>query len=86
MDGTSETDESLAAKGQGGNMDALDALVRRHQSGVYNLALRMVWRRDVAEDATQPSKGSNSRAIDNYECENHYRISAQNFGRNDVLS
>jgi len=34
-------------------MDALDALVRRHQSWVFNLALRMVWRRDVAEDATQ---------------------------------
>ncbi len=34
-------------------MDALDALVRRHQGWVFNLALRMVWRRDVAEDATQ---------------------------------
>ena len=28
-------------------------LVRRHQSWVFNLALRMVWRREVAEDATQ---------------------------------
>ena len=37
----------------GGDMDALDVLVRRHQSWVFNLALRMVWRRDVAEDATQ---------------------------------
>ena len=34
-------------------MDALDILVRRHQSWVFNLALRMVWRREVAEDATQ---------------------------------
>ena len=34
-------------------MDALDALVRRHQSWVFNLALRMIWRREVAEDATQ---------------------------------
>lgn len=34
-------------------MDALDALVRQHQSWVFNLALRMVWRREVAEDATQ---------------------------------
>ncbi len=24
-----------------------------HQAGVFNLALRMVWRRDLAEDATQ---------------------------------
>jgi RNA polymerase sigma factor (sigma-70 family) len=53
MDSTSESDESLVAKARGGDMDALDALVRRHQSWVFNLALRMVWRRDVAEDATQ---------------------------------
>ncbi len=34
-------------------MTALDKLVRRHQSWVFNLALHMVWRREVAEDATQ---------------------------------
>ena len=38
MDSTSELDESLVAKAQGGDMDALDALVRRHQSWVFNLA------------------------------------------------
>jgi RNA polymerase sigma factor (sigma-70 family) len=53
MDSTSELDDSLVEKARGGDMDALDALVRRHQSWVFNLALRMVWRRDVAEDATQ---------------------------------
>ncbi len=53
MDSTSESDESLVAKARGGDMDALDALVRRHESWVFNLALRMAWRRDVAEDATQ---------------------------------
>ena len=53
MDSTPESDESLVAKARGGDMDALDALVRRHQSWVFNLALRMVWRREVAEDATQ---------------------------------
>jgi RNA polymerase sigma factor (sigma-70 family) len=53
MDSASELDESLVQKARGGDMDALDALVRRHQSWVFNLALRMVWRREVAEDATQ---------------------------------
>ena len=53
MDTTSETDENLVARARGGDMDSLDVLVRRHQSWVFNLALRMVWRRDVAEDATQ---------------------------------
>lgn len=36
-----------------GNLAALDHLLRRHQPWVFNLALRMVWRREVAEDATQ---------------------------------
>lgn len=47
------TDDALVAQARGGDLDALDTLVRRHQSWVFNLALRMVWRRDVAEDATQ---------------------------------
>jgi RNA polymerase sigma factor (sigma-70 family) len=49
----SESDEILVANARSGNTDALDALVRRHQSWVFNLALRMVWQREVAEDATQ---------------------------------
>ncbi len=48
-----EDDETLILKAKGGDMNALDALVRLHQSWVFNLALRMVWRRDAAEDATQ---------------------------------
>lgn len=47
------TDDVLVAQARGGDLEALDTLVRRHQSWVFNLALRMVWRRDVAEDATQ---------------------------------
>lgn len=47
------TDEALIAQARDGDMEALDALVRQHQPWVFNLALRMVWRREVAEDATQ---------------------------------
>lgn len=53
MDSIPEADDRLVARARRGDMDALDVLVRRHQSWVFNLALRMVWRRDVAEDATQ---------------------------------
>src|SRR5215831_9190226 len=49
----SQSDEYLVAKAVGGGGDELDALVQRHQSWVFNLALRMCWRREVAEDATQ---------------------------------
>lgn len=47
------TDEILVSLVQAGEMNALDTLVRRHQTWVFNLSLRMVWRREVAEDATQ---------------------------------
>jgi RNA polymerase sigma factor (sigma-70 family) len=47
------SDESLVAAAREGGSDALDQLVRRHQPWIFNLALRMVWRRVVAEDATQ---------------------------------
>ena len=46
-------DEELVAKAQAGDKDALERLVRRHQSWVFNIAVRMTWRRDRAEDATQ---------------------------------
>ncbi len=53
MEQISESDDHLLAQARSGNLDALDGLVRRHQAWVFNLALRMVWRRETAEDATQ---------------------------------
>jgi len=46
-------DEELVSRAQTGEKDALDKLVRRHQPWVYNIAIRMLWHREVAEDATQ---------------------------------
>jgi RNA polymerase sigma factor (sigma-70 family) len=45
--------EDLARQATGGDRDALDALVRAVQGDVYGLALRMLWNREDAEDATQ---------------------------------
>ena len=45
--------EELARQALGGDRDALDRLVRALQSDVYGLALRMLWNREDAEDATQ---------------------------------
>src|SRR5439155_11284133 len=36
-----------------GDPDALDSLVRELQGDIYGLALRMLWNREDAEDATQ---------------------------------
>lgn len=46
-------DQELVQLAKGGNRTALEELVVRHQSWIYNLALRMVLRPEDAEDATQ---------------------------------
>jgi RNA polymerase sigma factor (sigma-70 family) len=52
---TAETDslEDVARRAVGGDRGALDRLVRALQADVYGLALRMLWNREDAEDATQ---------------------------------
>ena len=45
--------EDLARRAVDGDRDALDRLVRDLQGDVYGLALRMLWNREDAEDATQ---------------------------------
>jgi RNA polymerase sigma factor (sigma-70 family) len=47
------SDEVLVSRAKAGDKDALDKLIRRHQSWVFNVAIRMLWHREVAEDATQ---------------------------------
>jgi DNA-directed RNA polymerase specialized sigma24 family protein len=44
---------ALVEQSKGGNRDALEALVRRHQAFVFNLAVRMLYHPQDAEDATQ---------------------------------
>lgn len=45
--------EDVARRAIDGDRDALDRLVRGLQGDVYGLALRMLWNREDAEDATQ---------------------------------
>lgn len=45
--------EDLARRGLDGDRDAVEQLVRGLQGDVYGLALRMLWNREDAEDATQ---------------------------------
>jgi RNA polymerase sigma factor (sigma-70 family) len=45
--------EDIARRAIDGDRDALDRLVRDLQGHIYGLALRMLWNREDAEDATQ---------------------------------
>jgi DNA-directed RNA polymerase specialized sigma24 family protein len=46
-------DEQLVSLAQGGDRHALEQLVARHGPWIFNVAARMVWRRDDAADVTQ---------------------------------
>jgi RNA polymerase sigma factor (sigma-70 family) len=46
-------DDELAVAAGAGDRQALEQLLARHQAWVLNIAVRMLWRRADAEDATQ---------------------------------
>jgi RNA polymerase sigma factor (sigma-70 family) len=46
-------DRALVERARAGDRDALEGLVRHHQGWIYNIAVRMVFHPQDAEDATQ---------------------------------
>jgi len=46
-------EEWLIERARRGDLDAFNALVERYQPAIFNLCLRMLGRREAAEDATQ---------------------------------
>jgi RNA polymerase sigma factor (sigma-70 family) len=50
---TDHEDRALVLRARAGDRDALEHLVRRHQAWIYNLAVRMLYHPQDAEDATQ---------------------------------
>jgi RNA polymerase sigma factor (sigma-70 family) len=53
MADTEVDDRRLVSRASGGDRDALEQLVQRHQAWVYNIAVRMLAHPHDAEDATQ---------------------------------
>ena len=50
---TDPEDRVLVLRAKSGDRDALEELVGRHQAWIYNIALRMLYHPQDAEDATQ---------------------------------
>ncbi|MGH0028651.1 MAG: RNA polymerase sigma factor [Myxococcota bacterium] len=48
-----DPDADLVARWQGGEIEAFESLVRRHEGRVYRMLFRMLGTREEAEDATQ---------------------------------
>ncbi len=50
---TDHEDQSLVLRARSGDRDALEELLQRHQGWIYNVAVRMLYDPQDAEDATQ---------------------------------
>src|ERR1700731_313021 len=48
-----QEDENLVLRARAGDRKALEDLIERHQAWIYNIALRMLFHPQDAEDATQ---------------------------------
>src|SRR5215472_7523853 len=50
---TDDEDQILVTRARGGDRTALEDLLQRHQDWIYNIAVRMFYHPQDAEDATQ---------------------------------
>jgi RNA polymerase sigma-70 factor (ECF subfamily) len=63
--------DTLLAQARAGNADAFAALVRAHQGSVFSIGLRMLNRRDAAEDLAQDVFLQLYRKLDDIESQEH---------------
>ncbi len=63
MESGQSDEEWLIGRARRGDLDAFNALVERYQTPIFNLCLRMLGRRELAEDATQNTFVAGFRGI-----------------------
>lgn len=83
---TDSTDEKLVAAAVTGNREALEELVLRHQAWIYNIALRMVWNPQDAEDVTQEVLIKIVTRLAGFEGRSRFRTWAYRIAANHVLT
>lgn len=79
------TDEELVDLATGGDRQALEALLARHQAWVYNLAFYMLHRRQDAEDATQEILVRVATGLSSFRRASAFRTWAHRIAVNHVL-
>ncbi len=80
------SDETLVARAQDGDSEALETLIRRHQSWVYNLALRMVYSPDDAADVAQEAWLKVVTKISTFEGRSQFRTWLYRIVTNHVIN
>jgi RNA polymerase sigma factor (sigma-70 family) len=84
--GADPDDGELVRSARQGDGGALDRLVRRHQSWIYNLALRMLWDARDAEDATQEILVRMVTGLSSFRGESAFRTWAYRVAANHLLT
>jgi len=83
---TDASDRELLARIRDGSREALEELVRRHQGWIYNIALRMVYLPQDAEDVTQEVLVKVLTKISTFEARSSVRTWLYRITANHVLN
>ncbi len=78
-------DEDLLAAVRAGDREALERLLVRHQPWILNIAVRMLWRRADAEDATQEILVKVVKGLPTYRGESRLRTWLYRIAVNHIL-
>ena len=84
-DGESE-DLELVRRAQAGNREALEHLITRHQAWIYNIAVRMLYHPQDAEDATQEILFKALTRLSSFEGRSSFRTWLYRIAVNHVLN
>lgn len=81
-----DPDRELVERWQRGDLDAFEALVRRHQARVYRLLLRMLGSREEAEDVAQETFLNLHRHGRRFRCESRFSTFVYRVAANAALN
>jgi RNA polymerase sigma factor (sigma-70 family) len=80
------SDEELVSGAQSGSQEALERLLTRHQPWIFNISLRMLYRRHDAEDATQDILIKVLKALPRFRGESRFRTWLYRIAVNHILN
>ncbi len=83
---TDQTDQALAKAAVLGGKKALEELILRHQAWIYNIALRMVFHPQEAEDVTQEILVKVITKLDTYQGRSKFRTWLYRIVANHVIN
>src|SRR6201988_4525232 len=82
----SPTDDELVERAQSGDRTALEKLVLRHQAWIYNIAVRMVFHPQDAEEVTQEVLIKVITKLSTFKGESTFRTWLYRIAANHVLN